>query len=88
MNLTIFLPNYCYKISGSYLERMFTNDRTQESDADIVTVVTCNVFDADQSEYAPNLINFSKYDCNDSDNSVIITIFAVSFYKKKYEDNR
>ena len=26
-----------------------------------------------------NLINFSKYDCNDNDNSVIITIFAVSF---------
>ena len=26
------------------MERLFTNDRTQESDADIVTVVTCNVF--------------------------------------------
>ena len=31
------------------------------------------------SEYTANLINFSKYDCNDSDNSVIITIFADSF---------
>ena len=55
----------------------FTGDSFQNHDAKLLLFhESSHVFLIFFSEYAANLINFSKYDCYDNDNSAIITIFA------------
>jgi hypothetical protein len=65
-------------------KRTFTGDSFQNHDAKLLLFhESSHVFLIFFSEYAANLINFSKYDCYDNDNSAIITIFAqkIAYYE-------